>query len=391
MTDPQESILPPLDDGDIYIYAHSNGGISLIRSGGDLRAVTLAGALLAARATHESGDRVFVGGDNAPLSIDVIQVLRSLGWPLELFGAPARPQHWPGGKTAVMTATEAGAEDILDDLIARGADVHRADSMGSTALHHAAAAGNSAAVDALIAAGARVDLPNGKGATPLHIASTLGHREAAERLRYHGAYEPSAPLHSTSTTTSSSDKLFSRMHFLVLYVWLVPLIVAALVLILAWPPEVQDSVAITMLLLLPWIAVAPPLAFWRGGVPRRIDGSALMLRTLIGRRRVVDLDQVTFIAAGGSPHRRRRNTGGWLLLGLAEGASISRRSLRRLFIPDGDRDAVAAAVDRAVVVVLHGPNREEVLLPIATIAARRGTRVTPTVRRLFAASGRGSG
>lgn len=297
MTDPEQSILPPLNDRDIYLYAHGNGSISLIESGGGHRAVTLAGALRAAQATAESDKRVFVGGDNAPVSIDAIQVLRSIGLPLEMFGAPAAPPKPPRSTSA--------------------------------------AAGSP-----------------------------------------------------TSTVSGSSTRPFSRWHFPVLYAYLVWPVLAVLVVLLV-SRDAAGFIFVAVFLLLPWFAVAPPFAFWRGGVPRRIDGSALTLRTVTGRRRVIDLERMTFVAAGGSPRRRGRVTAGWLLLGHADGASVSRGSLRRLMVPDDERDAVAAAIDRAVVVVLHGPNRDEVLRPIATIAARRGTRVTPTVRRLFAVAGRG--
>lgn len=79
-----------------------------------------------------------------------------------------------------------GRTDVVQQLLALGADVHAADHEGATALHRAVQGGSLAAVEVLVAAGADVNRrePRFQG-TALSWAVVLGQREVAEWLVPH--------------------------------------------------------------------------------------------------------------------------------------------------------------------------------------------------------------
>ena len=126
-----------------------------------------------------------------------------------------------------------------------------------------------------------------------------------------------------------------------------------------WPLSVVDALVLAVVLTV-FVVFSPPLAFWAGGGPRRLDGSVLTLRGLFGRRVRVDLHAVTAAAIGGSRSRARSGAYGarWLVLAHPEGHRVSRLGLRRLAIPAEELDAVVDRVERAVVVTLEGVHRD---------------------------------
>uniref|UniRef100_A0A1I8G0B9 ANK_REP_REGION domain-containing protein n=1 Tax=Macrostomum lignano TaxID=282301 RepID=A0A1I8G0B9_9PLAT len=81
-------------------------------------------------------------------------------------------------------ATRNGNDEQVQQLIAKGADIHERDALGWTALHRATANGHIAA---LLNAGALVDLPSGTGCSPLYAASQEGHVAVVEHLIGAGA------------------------------------------------------------------------------------------------------------------------------------------------------------------------------------------------------------
>lgn len=73
----------------------------------------------------------------------------------------------PNGRTPLHTAAYGGKLNIVQLLIARGADVNSATPTGSTPLHGAALYGHEAVVRLLVEKGAKVDVANRAGYTPL--------------------------------------------------------------------------------------------------------------------------------------------------------------------------------------------------------------------------------
>ena len=66
-----------------------------------------------------------------------------------------------------------------------GLDVNAKDDVGEPALHHAASQGHKEIVELLIAKGADVNA-KGSGTTPLDLAIINGETEIADLLRKHG-------------------------------------------------------------------------------------------------------------------------------------------------------------------------------------------------------------
>jgi ankyrin repeat protein len=82
-----------------------------------------------------------------------------------------------------------GHQELVEDLLARGADVNTAaaNSQKVTALHAAVARCNRRMVSLLLFRGADANAVQASGFTPLHGAAFHGHRDIAEMLLAHGA------------------------------------------------------------------------------------------------------------------------------------------------------------------------------------------------------------
>jgi ankyrin repeat protein len=85
-------------------------------------------------------------------------------------------------------AAESGILVEVKQLIIGGHDVNqRDDKYGFTPLHQAAFFGHRDIVEFLIAEGADVNAKNNAGSTPLYLAKGKGHKEIAALLTQHGA------------------------------------------------------------------------------------------------------------------------------------------------------------------------------------------------------------
>ena len=92
------------------------------------------------------------------------------------------------GMTALHWAAHHGDSDMLDLLLAAGADLGVTTRLGHhTPLHVASRAGHAPAVTALLEAGADANALTTTGATPLHFAATTGTPDAITALLDHGA------------------------------------------------------------------------------------------------------------------------------------------------------------------------------------------------------------
>jgi len=93
--------------------------------------------------------------------------------------------------TALISAAGVGAIGLLDDLIARHADLEQREDLGRTALMVAASKGQAESMRRLLDAGARLDPVDNHGCTALILAANFGWTEAIRFLLDHGA-DPSA-------------------------------------------------------------------------------------------------------------------------------------------------------------------------------------------------------
>ena len=94
----------------------------------------------------------------------------------------AQPVRPPFG-TPLHLAADNGHKEIVELLIAKGADVNAKNKGGSTPLHEAK---TKEVGELLIVEGANVNAKNSLGRTPLDNATLFNHPEIANLLRKHG-------------------------------------------------------------------------------------------------------------------------------------------------------------------------------------------------------------
>ncbi len=94
------------------------------------------------------------------------------------------------GATPLHKAAGNARREVVELLLANGADVNAKDGSGKTPLHEAAACryGTRGLIEALIAGGADVNAKR-HGWTPLRVALNSGHKAMADVLRQHGGKE----------------------------------------------------------------------------------------------------------------------------------------------------------------------------------------------------------
>lgn len=90
--------------------------------------------------------------------------------------------------TALHKAAEKGYVEIIEELIAHGADINMQDFNGLTPLHQAVQGNQIRAVQLLCGAGVDLNIKNMLGQTALHQAAEKGYIEIIGELRAHGAH-----------------------------------------------------------------------------------------------------------------------------------------------------------------------------------------------------------
>ncbi len=110
-----------------------------------------------------------------------------------------------GGWTALIWASAGGHLDIVEALLASGADVnHILSDKKAGALHLAAQNGHANVVRALLGRGAAVNAADSRNATALHLAANKGHAEVVRFLLDHGA-DVNARLRSGATALELAE------------------------------------------------------------------------------------------------------------------------------------------------------------------------------------------
>lgn len=361
---------PPLEPADVYVYAHGNGAVFLYHPDARSRFVPLAEAL----DVVASSERVFLAGDTGqPLADEVLAAVRAAGTTVVDYQPPQVPYEWHEGADALMTAAAYGQDELLDDLLARGADVHATNDKGATALHHAAAAGNLHAIDRLLAAGADPDVRNDAGLTPHMAAQACREHEAALRLEAAGA----TPAHAE--VTDATFRWSHRLPFLA-YGW-TALVFALVAGLLAAPGgPIVVAVAAAAAAVAGGLLAASSISVWRGIVPRTFDGRRLRGTTALGRDVEIDFDAVTaaaYVPGGGVLSGRL--VGSKLVLLHPAGRSIDRAALRRLLRADAD-DPLLPEEARVTVVLLDPWWEHEVLRPVGNRLISDPVAVAPMLR-----------
>jgi ankyrin repeat protein len=92
---------------------------------------------------------------------------------------------WLGG-TPLHYAARDSHKEIIELLIAKGADLNAKGSIGQTSLHDATERGHKETAELLIATGADVNAKDMYGETPLHFAIIYNKTNIADLLRKHG-------------------------------------------------------------------------------------------------------------------------------------------------------------------------------------------------------------
>ncbi|MCK4816745.1 ankyrin repeat domain-containing protein, partial [bacterium] len=85
-------------------------------------------------------------------------------------------------KTALHRAAISGYKDVVEILLAKGADIDARDSYAASALHYVAREGHNEIAELLIAKGADVNAKDTRGRTPIDLAMNQGRKEIAKLL-----------------------------------------------------------------------------------------------------------------------------------------------------------------------------------------------------------------
>jgi ankyrin repeat protein len=135
-----------------------------------------------------------VGADSNALSADSVPVLvlaaeASVPIAFALIEAGANPNLTDGvGRTALEVAVAAGAFELCEALLARGAQpTKHKDAQGNTMLHTAVALGSEPLVRLLLRQRAEIEQQNRRGCTPLLLASEAGQTGVVTQLLHANA------------------------------------------------------------------------------------------------------------------------------------------------------------------------------------------------------------
>jgi Ankyrin repeats (many copies) len=181
------------DDRDVsnvlYVHLAKDGGIFAVR--GD----TGAQAWIPRWLLEEELERVKGAAGTVLLSWDednrivrdTFELIKAAKVPMKESSEPHPDAKLEGDATSLMAAAYAGDDDVLADLIQRGAELESKDVDGYTALMYACNGGKMRSVELLVDAGADVNARDNQNSTPVMFAAQHGHVEIVKALVEHGA------------------------------------------------------------------------------------------------------------------------------------------------------------------------------------------------------------
>lgn len=377
MHDPTTSLRPPLAPGDVYVYAHGSGAISVLHADETWwPSTTLADARRAVVDANRAGATAWVAGDDAPLAVDTLVALGGDDLHLEPYVPPGAPQEWERGASPIMTAIQETRFDLVRDLVHRGADVHQTMEGGLTALHFAAAVGDEATIRLLLDAGADPNAVTDEGLDPHAVALTYGRDDNAALL-------PSTiPIGSARRID-----FFAGVGFCIVMLAVVALIIGS--------SDGGISVgavagsAIPAALAVVGAVIAVDALRWPNAT--EIRGADLIFGGPLGTARTIDLTRATEVASTRPvrtpPSRFGPQKTVWsVLVAHPDGRRLPERVLRRHGLPEPDIGRWLDSDTRFVVIALTGENGVAPTEALARIVRGHGGQVHPSVYATVAAN-----
>jgi ankyrin repeat protein len=173
----------------LYVHLASDGGIFAVR--GD----TGAQAWIARWLLEEELERIKAAAgmillswdDDRPIIRDTFELIKATDLPVKETTEPHPDARMEGDATTLMAASYGGDDDVISDLIQRGADLEKKDVDGYTALMYACNGGRMRSVELLLDAGADLNARDNQKSTPIMFAAQRGHTEIVRRLLEAGA------------------------------------------------------------------------------------------------------------------------------------------------------------------------------------------------------------
>ncbi len=173
----------------LYVHVADDGGLLVIEGEGG-RSAWVTEPELARRvdAVVAAGGSLLVSQERgSALATPIVVALEAAGAPV-VAATEVHPDATRGGAgTSLMASAYVGAVELVQDLVARGADLEARDESGYTALMYAANAAEDEVVRLLVDAGADVDARDRQGATPIMFAAQQGALRSIKKLLSAGA------------------------------------------------------------------------------------------------------------------------------------------------------------------------------------------------------------
>ncbi|MBO0728954.1 MAG: ankyrin repeat domain-containing protein [Acidimicrobiaceae bacterium] len=178
--------------GDLYVHVADDGGIFVVGEDRRLSAwVTLDDLKARLDSVVANSGTVYLSTERGSwIGAPAAQAVADCGAKWVQVDALPEVQR-QGGVTALISAAGVGAIGLLDDLIARHADLEQREDLGRTALMVAASKGQVESMRHLLDAGARLDPVDNHRCSALILAANFGWTEAIRFLLDNGA-DPAA-------------------------------------------------------------------------------------------------------------------------------------------------------------------------------------------------------
>jgi ankyrin repeat protein len=181
------------DDQDVsnvlYVHLAKDGGIFAVR--GDTGAQAWIPRWLLEeeleRIKGATGTVLLSWDEDNHIVRDTFELIKAADLPMKESTEPHPDARLEGDATSLMAAAYAGEDDVVADLLQRGAALEAKDVAGYTALMYACNGGKLRSVELLLDAGADVNARDKQNSTPIMFAAQHGHVEIVKVLIEHGA------------------------------------------------------------------------------------------------------------------------------------------------------------------------------------------------------------